>query len=334
MSKLTNVGKSLVLGVLMVAGLAGCGRLPGGVEQGALQVTSNGAFNIYLNETFLGQTPYFDEKIQAGEYDLRLTPGGDEAASGWQKKIAIGNRMLTVVHYEAGPTPETSSNQVLSLEKLGGKDEVELSLTTVPNSVVVEVDGEVEGLSPLVLNNVSAGDHVLKLEAPGYVSKTLNIKVNPGHRLRVQVQLAIDPKQQLGNQVVEEEPEATRAAEPEREQEPEDDRPEPTAEPTATPKASPPPTPGFGVEQNGVVQGAARGELEKPYVEILPASEGVDWLRVRSEPAGFVDNEVAKVQVGTWFPYLGRSDNQQWVEIEYTPQKTGFVSGAYVRVVE
>lgn len=316
----------LVMGSLI---LSGCSKLPfGGAAQGALQVTSNAAFNIYLNENFIGQAPFFDERIKTGEYTLRLTSSaenGDEAV--WQTKLKIGKRTLTVVHYESSGNPDESTSEVLELEKLPNKDAAELALTTVPDNVVVKLDGELKGFSPIVLGDAGAGDHVLTLDAPGYKTKTINLKINAGHRLRVEAELARDPKLKLTNK--EPDDEATASGEVT-----DSDTSGDAGEDSAT-KATPSPTPKALVEENGVIVGVkVEKDMNKPYVQILEASAGIDWLRVREEPSGFVDNEVAKVRVGTFFSFVERSDNNQWVKIEYQKGKEGWVSGAYVRVVD
>lgn len=83
----------------------------------------------------------------------------------------------------------------------------------------------------------------------------------------------------------------------------------------------------------GITSGENKpADLKKPYVEILETGTG--WLRVREEPSGFEDNEVAKVNVGDFFAMTDRSKNNQWVKIVYQTGKEGWVSARYVRVVE
>lgn len=332
--------KRWLLLVLTGLVLSGCSLLPSkGNKQGALQVTSNGAFSVYLDETFLGQTPFFDEKIGAGEYVLRLVPSSDSSEGIWQNQVRIAERALTVVHYEWGGNAEISSSEVLELEPLANAQVVELSLTSLPDNVVVKLDGELKGFSPIVFDEVSAGDHVLHLEAPGYKPKTINLKTNSGYRLRVTAQLARDPKLMLESSE-ETSPQATSSAA----QQPEAvEEGEKSVEVQATPKASPTPTAkpsptpatqtGFGSVIGGITSGeTSSSKLKKPYIQVLETGTG--WLRVRSEPSGLSSNEVAKIKVGTYFPFVDRSENEEWVEIEYQSGKKGWVSSQYVKVVE
>ncbi len=325
--------KRWIVGILIGLALGGCSRLPAAKnKQGALQVTSNGAFGVYLDETFLGQTPFFDEKIAAGEYTLRLVPSSEETEGIWQVQTRIAPRALTVVHYEWGGDRESSTSDVLELEPLGNKEAVELSLSTLPDNVVVKLDGELQGFSPVAFDDISAGDHVLALEAPGYKSKTINLKTNAGYRLRVTANLARDPRLTL------EEPTpggvATQSGQTSQS---EGQKEEAEVTPSPTPGASPTPTPepasGFGGVSSGIISGeVSLSQVEPPYVKVLDT--GLGWLRVRSEPSGFADNEVAKIKVGTYFPFVEYSGNDEWVKLEYQTGKEGWASGKYVQVVE
>ncbi len=317
--------KKLVLIGLVSIMLSGCSLLPGGrKKQGALQVTSNSAFSLYLDDNFLGQVPFFDERIAVGEYTLRLVPsGGDETEGIWQTKIRIGERSLSVVHYESAEDPAYATSEVLELEPLSNKEAIELTISSLPDNVVVKLDGELKGFSPIVFDAVSVGDHVVSLEAPGYKPKTINVKTNAGHRLRVSASLARDPELELAPPPIENDPNSSESG-------------------------------GLSLEDNGAVESevssenegpkagdvvdgvtlgsSSAGGVEKPYVQILET--GVGWLRVRSEPAGLGQNEVAKVQVGNFYGYVSTSDNEEWTEIEYLAGKTGWVSAQYVSVVE
>ncbi len=63
-----------------------------------------------------------------------------------------------------------------------------------------------------------------------------------------------------------------------------------------------------------------------PYVTINATETG--WLRVRSGPTGYQDNEVARVTAGSIYPFK-QSNNTGWYEIEYAPGQTGWISAQY-----
>lgn len=321
----------LMLGALL---LSGCTLPSWKKDQGALQVTSNLGAEVYLDDNHVGQTPYFNDKLKTGEYTLKLTPGGGEDSS-WQSKVTVGKSVLTVVSYEFGSEPDQSSYQILQLETLGDKNASELVISTLPDNVVVKLDGELKGFSPVSFTTISAGDHTIGLEAPGYQTKTINAKVNQGHRLNVMAQLAKDVL--TGNQASDS-GEMTTPTANENETVPTPSptanakaSPTPTPKVTPTPKASPTPTPSPSTTP-GVINGASdASSLTPPYVKILETGTG--WLRVRSEPNANGDNEVAKVKVGTYFKFVEK-DDAGWTKLEYQTGEEGFVASKYTQLTE
>lgn len=328
---------------LLVVLMSGCTLPWAKRNQGALQVTSNLAAAVHLDDSHVGQTPYYNENLKMGEYTLKLAANDSSGSRDWQSKISIGRRVLTVVNYEYGKSIEDSSYEVMELESLATKTGAELTISTLPDNVIVKLDGELKGFSPISFDQISAGDHTLGLEAPGYKSKTINAKVNDGHRLKIKVQLARD--------MLAQDQEATSSAQLETTAVPAS--PSPTPKPSASPspktspspKASPSPSPKASASpspsakttpsptpQSGVISGAANSsELEVPYVKILESGTG--WLRVRSEPAASGDNEVAKVKVGTYFKFIEKND-AGWTKIEHQSGQEGWVASKYTQLTE
>lgn len=319
----------LLLFCLVAVGLSGCSQLSlPSRNQGALQVTvgNNQALAVYLDDNHLGQTPFFDERIKVGNYTLKLSdPNSNNVL--WQSNIKVSKRTLTVANFAPATNPEESHSEILYLEPLNQKDVSQLSISTLPDHVVVKIDGEVKGFSPLTLEDLNAGDHEIILEAPGYLSKTINSKSTPGHHLIIEAELGRDTNQRIEEQVKINE--GSESASP------------PTATASATtpnqPNTTPSPTPSanFGKVTQGITQGYdSADEVEGPVVEILNATVGLDWLRVRETANGIADNEVARVQVGDFYPYVEDSDNAEWRQIEYAPGKNGWIALRFSRLIE
>ena len=326
--------KQIILVFIAVILLSGCSQLPfGSKDQGALQVESNSQFLVYIDGEQVGETPYFSEELAVGNYQLKLEPVSSDLKE-WQVPIQISKRRLTFVRYDANQELHKASSVMLFLEPAPDQSKTMASVTTIPASASVRLDGQVLGFAPIETDQISSGDHELLIEAAGYESKALNVKAVSGHILRVRVELARNAEELLGQ--------TTKPSEPTNQLTDPDPSPEPSATPktkttTATPKPSPTPkpTPGLYQETNGIVSGAVKAsQLDKPYVQILEASPGITWLRVRSEPTGLADNELTKVKVGTYFPFISISDNQEWYEIEYQPGKTGYMAAQFGKLVE
>lgn len=316
--------KRLVL-VLLPLLLAGCSVPVTGLTgntQGALQVTSNETMKVFLDDNHVGETPFYDERLKSGSYTLKLVPTkGEEQSRSWQTKLSIYKRALTVVNYDLQISKEQSSSEILKLEPLSNVKEIKLSISSIPDNVVVKLDDRIKGFSPISLTDLTAGDHVLTLEAPGYLAKTITVKTNLGQHLIIETQLARDAGQILELPI--DSPTATESARIA------------TDSATPTPSATPETSSQAGKVVGGVTYGESKPEnLTKPYVQILGATPGINWLRVRSTPVGLADNEVARVRVGDYYSFVEDSENGEWRQIEYTTGKKGWVATPYAKLTE
>ncbi len=251
---------AVLLGLGIFAGL----RLLSNRNQGPanLKITSNPATTVFLDTQHLGKTPYEGE-VKAGEYTLKLIPEGPAAPS-WQTKINLAPGVLTFVNHDFGDQELTSAGEILTLEKISGKN-AEVAVLSTPDGAQVTLDGTLRGATPLVLPNIEAGDHEVSVAAPGFLTRGVKVKATPGFKLVASFQLALSTTAS---------PSAT---------------PSPSGSPTASPKTSPKPS------------GTPGTALPKPYVKILDTPTG--FLRVRMEPSTSA-TEAAKVNPGETFPLV------------------------------
>jgi len=316
---LSRLGLLITLSLL----LTGC-TIPflGNQKQAALQVTSTPKATVFLNGEHIGNTPFFDEKLKSGDYTLKLVPEDSQAMS-WETKVKLTTGILTVVSRELASTPDQSSGYILSLEPTVDKKNVALAVVTAPDGAVVSLDSEPKGFSPLSLDGLKEGEHLLVVSSPGYVEKSLKAKLVAGHKLTANVQLA-----KLLEVAKPSTGEATESAK--------------AAEETQTTKASPSPSPkatpstktatSSAAAASGVIAGATDPKtLTKPYVKILEAAAGVNWLRVHSEAVSGSGNEVAKVKVGTYFSLIEKKTG--WYQIGYESGE-GWIAAQYGELVE
>ena len=305
-----------LLGLLLITViLTGC-TLPflGKKQKAALQVTAEPKATVFLNEEHLGQTPFFDENLTPGEYKLKIVPESNEAEFlDWQGVVKLSPGILTVVSRSLGKTEEESSGYVLSLEPIAEKNEAKISIISTPDSVVVALDGEPKGFTPLSLDNLEEGEHVLTISSPGWEEKIIKAKTVKGHKLSVNVQLAEEIEETLPK--VEEKQE-------------EEDKEE-----TKTAKASPKPSPSPQLEEDEESSPTAEEEdMELPYVKIKDNPWG--YLNVRSEASTKAGTAtvVAKVAPGEVYKFIESEDG--WNKIEYEKDEQGWVSGKYTTVYE
>lgn len=282
-------------------------------KKGALSVTTTPKSTIFLDGEHLGSTPYFNEKLKAGEYVLKIVPESTgQALTPWEGRVNLSSNILTVVNRELGLTQDESSGEILSFEPLADKKAISISIVSTPDGAIIDLDGEPRGYAPISVDNVSEGEHLITITSPGFVEKTVKAKTVKGNKLIVSVQLARE----------------STVVEP---AEPETDEATPSASPKASPKTSPTPsgTPKPTASPKATPKASPTGDLPRPYVQINSPDTG--WVRVRAE-ANTASAELTKVDHGEKFPL--KDSQNGWYEIEYETGKTGWISGKYAEKFE
>lgn len=264
---------------------------------GALQISSTPKATVFIDGSQVGITPFFNDKIAAGEHTVKLVPEVDkDELIPWEGKVQIISNILTVINRELASSEALSSGEILSLEKIGKKGVSSLAVVSVPDGAVVKIDGEPKGFAPVLVEDLTPGDYQVIISSPGYQERTVSANTIAGYKLTINVKLAQKIEGIEEEEAEEEEVEAT---------------PSPTPSPEASPKPSPTPP-------------------AKPYIKVKETTTG--WLRVREEPST-ASTELAKIYPGEMYPYLEEEENG-WYKIEYEEGKEGWVSGVYVELVE
>lgn len=169
--------------------LAAC-SLPGQkTVPSALQITSIPKATVYLDNKELGKTPYFDDKIPAGEHNVRLTADSANFIS-WQQQVKFTPRIFTVINRILGPTEVLSSGEIITMEQLDDVKAAELAIVSSPDGAKVVIDNSDAGLTPFAQKKAGIGDHEIIVSFPSYTQRQIKVKTQPGYRLIVNFQLA------------------------------------------------------------------------------------------------------------------------------------------------
>lgn len=282
----------------------------------ALQISSSPKSTVLLDGKEVGKTPYYDEKLQPLEYTLKLVPEDSKLVT-WESKIKLNPEVLTVVNRELGIASETSTGEILALEKISQKDISEVSIVTTPNLTNVKFDKQDQGQSPVLVKNVTPSDHEIQVSLPGYIDRTVKVRTVAGYRLNASIQLAA-----LTTTINLPSPTTSMTSSPSATNSSKATNKTPSPQPSASPLNSPSPsktstptsTPGVVTDPNKVL--------------ILDTPTG--WLRVRETPGGA---EIGKVNPGEKYPYISEQA-PDWVKIEYQTGKQGWVSSQYVKKIK
>ncbi len=158
-------------------------------KKAGLQVTSTPQSTVMFDGTSLGTTPLVKEDLEPGQYTLQLTPQ-DPQLSPWQTTITLSPNILTVVDRKLSKDSDQNHGYILSFEKISSQKDTELAISTLPDSVNVSVDGAPKGFTPISLETIQTGEHVIALTSPGFKDKTIRARTLPGYRLTISAQLS------------------------------------------------------------------------------------------------------------------------------------------------
>lgn len=166
-------------------------------EKGALQVTSSPESKVYVNGSYIGQTPLCKcqntDMIAPGDYTISLVPV-DSSLQEFQEKITISQGVLTVVDRKFGDNGQ-SEGSIISLTPLEDKNSSQLIVVSFPQGASVSLDDQNIGTTPLSYNNPTVSDHDLKLDKDGYNEKEIRIRTPMGYKLTVAAYLSTNTSQ-------------------------------------------------------------------------------------------------------------------------------------------
>lgn len=190
-----KIGK--ILGILLL--LSGLGLVFKTVFLDAPQQTANASLRVdsfprakvFLNNNEAGTTPYLGEKLKAGGYQLKLIPDGGLLV--WEAEVKLNNGTLTYVGRDLGKSEDDSGGQILTLEKAASGKQTELTVISSPDGANVTVDDLARGKAPLILSDLSVGEHVITISADGFADQLTRARLVAGFRLNATVKLKKNP---------------------------------------------------------------------------------------------------------------------------------------------
>jgi len=161
-------------------------------KTGTLRVESVPKTSIFIDSNFIGQTP-LQINLKTGVYTVKLVPETREAnLISWSNQIRIFENTTTFVNRELAAKDLLSSGEILSLEK-GSGQKAQIWVNTEPPGIIVSLDGEDRGVSPVFMDNINQGSHELTVYGEGFIPRTIKINTVEGYKLTADFKLQIDP---------------------------------------------------------------------------------------------------------------------------------------------
>jgi hypothetical protein len=163
-------------------------------ERAGVKIESNQKAKVLIDGSSVGNTPYQDENLKEGEILVKvISDNGEKEASpssaknfSWEGKVKLTAGTLTVVNRELGDSWQTSSGEVITLEKGEGA-----TIVTTPNSASITIDGADVGKSPLSIPKLAPGEHQFILSRENYLKRSIRATVVAGYNLTLIVDLSV-----------------------------------------------------------------------------------------------------------------------------------------------
>jgi len=134
-------------------------------------ITSPEGANVEIEGTFRGRTPLTLTSVEPGTYTITFSKAGF-------------SRLSASARVEAGKTTEVTG----TLLPFTGS----LNITTIPPGALVRLDAADKGISPVMLSNLTAGNHTLTLSKEKYITAVQQVTVVNGSVAEIRVVLQSD----------------------------------------------------------------------------------------------------------------------------------------------
>lgn len=156
-------------------------------KPGGVYIDTNPISDVYINDNFVGKTPYKNSH-EAGQVTIKLVPSSANLVA-YETRLILVPGIETIIRREFGESEGLSSGDVISFDKIDGKD-VGLIIISTPENAQVSVDGIPQGFTPYKNSNISPAQHQITVRAPGYLDRVMTVKTMAGYRLSLYAKLA------------------------------------------------------------------------------------------------------------------------------------------------
>lgn len=148
----------------------------------------NGNASVFLDDAYLGKAPLLEEKLKSGEHILKIDPDQNNLSS-LNLPIYLEKGTLTIIVYNPGENPRTSSSTIFELRKRDDK-ESSVSFETYPENAFISFDDQEVSFSPLTIENIKAGEHRFVVNLPSYEAQDHSFLVLEGYETKITINLA------------------------------------------------------------------------------------------------------------------------------------------------
>jgi hypothetical protein len=183
----------LILGIVFFV-MGSLNSKPAGIK-----IETTPAANVFIDGEQVGRTPYSGTR-KSGEITIKLIPESFETPlAPFETKVTLVDGIETIIKREFGESDEASSGEIISFEKIGGK-EASLAVVSIPDAAQISIDGSVRGFAPYKTSSIVPGEHNVIVYAPGFSEKSFSIGTVEGYKLTVVVKLKPNGEEVLADE--------------------------------------------------------------------------------------------------------------------------------------
>jgi len=261
-------------------------------EKSGIQViTGDKTATVFLNDHYLDRTPLIEKNLKPGTYTLKIEPE-DESLASYETEITLYPDTLAVVTWHPEKTVDASGGVIYEMKKINSQKAV-VNFVSIPDKAIIKIDDRPTDFTPLLLEDLEAGEHKYEISLPAYETQQNSLNVKNGYRVDAIIKLA----KVSGN-----------------------DSPTQASD-SAQPKTN---------EASSSAQNASPSAHLK-QVTILKTGlmqNGVEVLRIRQNPTQS-STQVGLAKVGQKYPYLDEKNGWYQIKFGENLEKVGWISAHY-----
>ncbi|MBI2022723.1 PEGA domain-containing protein [Candidatus Daviesbacteria bacterium] len=154
-----------------------------------LRVESDQKSKVTINGQEVGSTPYQNQNLKEGEYQVSLKKEEATSSSGlvWQGYVKLYGGTVTVVNRELSEKQSQASGEIITLEKGKG-----VTVISNPSSAQVLIDGKAVGRTPISISSIAPGEHQFLISKENFLKRSIRVTLEDGYNLTLNVDLAQD----------------------------------------------------------------------------------------------------------------------------------------------
>lgn len=186
MKKIATIGLYILVGLSLIAlfirfGVKPLTNLLGHQPRAGIKVTSNPTANVYINGRQVGKTPYENNALEVGQYQVKV----EEGSYRWENPVQLNKGTVTIVNRDFAASQTTNSGEVLTLNTGSG-----VVIATSPSGASIEIDGNSAGKSPISLSNLPVGEHTFIIKHENHLARSIQAYLPENMTLTMDIDLA------------------------------------------------------------------------------------------------------------------------------------------------